>query len=163
MGHACPVCGTPQADARHLADHLAFTAMLGDADHEAYLDEHVPDWAERDPESLGAALAEDAPEAEFPQVFAASGDAAGHEDHEHGGHHHGEQPTEGGTESGGRPPAEIPDPDLDEDAREVLQEAREMTARMRGESADGGATGEGGTDEDGTEDGPAGDDGEREE
>jgi hypothetical protein len=161
MGHACPVCGTPQADARHLADHLAFTAMLGDADHESYLDEHVPDWVDRDPESLGAALAEDAPDAEFPQVFAASGDAAGDEGHEHGDSHHEHGPP-GEDGAAGRPRADVPDPELDEEAEEVLREAREMTARMRGEGEDSGATSDA-TDGGDAGDGTAGDDGEREE
>ena len=41
MGYACPVCDHPQADARHLANHLAFTALARGGDHEAWLDDAV--------------------------------------------------------------------------------------------------------------------------
>lgn len=69
MGYACPVCETPQQDAEHLANHLAFSAMLGHADHEEWLDDRVPEWGELDPETLGDRVADDAPDAEFPQAF----------------------------------------------------------------------------------------------
>ncbi|PSP70281.1 hypothetical protein BRC79_02495 [Halobacteriales archaeon QH_8_67_27] len=52
MGYACPVCDDPQADAEHLANHLAFTAMLRGDGHEAWLDDHVDDWADLAPEEL---------------------------------------------------------------------------------------------------------------
>jgi hypothetical protein len=69
MGYECPVCATPQADARHLANHLAFTAVLGDEAHEAWLDEHAPGWADAGEAELAPRVAEHAPEGEFPQVF----------------------------------------------------------------------------------------------
>jgi hypothetical protein len=39
MGYACPVCETPQQDAAHLADHLAFTAIVHTDDHESWLED----------------------------------------------------------------------------------------------------------------------------
>ncbi|MFC6771069.1 DUF5810 domain-containing protein, partial [Halorubrum pallidum] len=54
MGYACPVCETPQRDGEHLAHHLAFTAMLHGDDHAEWLDDHVADWADRDPDGLAA-------------------------------------------------------------------------------------------------------------
>jgi hypothetical protein len=132
MGYACPVCETPQADAEHLANHLAFTAVLGDADHERWLDEAVPDWADRDPEGLGAAVAELAPEAEDPRVFdAGSGTSApGEGEHEHGHEHDRGHGRDGGPRG---VPFAAEDPELDGDAEEVIAEARELTARMRGD------------------------------
>ena len=38
MGYACPVCEDPQSDATHLANHLAFTAMLRGGEHGEWLD-----------------------------------------------------------------------------------------------------------------------------
>lgn len=69
MGYACPVCEIPQQDETHLANHLAFAAMLGREGHEEWLDEHVPDWEEMGPEELGERAAAFAPEKEFETVF----------------------------------------------------------------------------------------------
>jgi len=69
MGYACPVCADPQADPGHLANHLAFTAMLGDADHEAWLDDHAPGWGEMGEADLAEAVVDHGAETEFPQVF----------------------------------------------------------------------------------------------
>ncbi|PSQ11142.1 hypothetical protein BRC93_06645 [Halobacteriales archaeon QS_5_70_15] len=69
MGYECPVCAAPQADARHLANHVAFTAVLGDEAHEAWLDEHAPGGADAGEAELAPRVAEHAPEGEFPQVF----------------------------------------------------------------------------------------------
>ena len=69
MGYACPVCETPQRDGEHLAHHLAFTAMLHGDDHEAWLDEHVPAWSERDPAGLAADVTTHAADAEYHEVF----------------------------------------------------------------------------------------------
>ncbi|MFD1587906.1 DUF5810 domain-containing protein [Halorientalis brevis] len=145
MGYACPVCDDPQADAEHLANHLAFTAMLGDADHEAWLDEHAPDWSERDADALSAIVTEHAEEKEYPQVFedtvdrrstssrTQSGDATDH-DHEHGrdpahersGALFDDEPQFAADAreraQGGR--------ELDADAERILEDAREMTERM---------------------------------
>lgn len=57
MEYACPVCGDPQVDRRHLANHLAFTALLRGGDHESWLDDRVPGWADRDEDALAEALA----------------------------------------------------------------------------------------------------------
>lgn len=65
MGYACPVCEEPQVDAEHLANHMAFTAILRGADHEDWLDEHVPEWGQQSPESLGPVVAADAEEVEL--------------------------------------------------------------------------------------------------
>lgn len=54
----CPVCDGPHPDGVHLANHLAFTAIGGERDHEAWLDEHVPDWGSMDPTTLGRRLVE---------------------------------------------------------------------------------------------------------
>lgn len=111
MGYACPVCAAPQVDAAHLANHLAFTALIHGDDHESWLDERVDDWGAMDPETLGPLVAEhaepvdvDAPESE----------------------------REGGRGRGGSPGVEQR---TDADAmsaqdRAVLEEARELTRRM---------------------------------
>jgi hypothetical protein len=70
MGYACPVCDDPQADATHLANHLAFTALTGGDDHEAWLDEHVPAWGQHGETELAAEVVDHADEREFPQVDA---------------------------------------------------------------------------------------------
>jgi hypothetical protein len=103
MGYACPVCEDPQADAGHLANHLAFTAMLHEGAHADWLDAHVTDWAEYDEAALAEAVVDHATETEYPQVFedttgeAPAGDHAdnphashGHGDHEHASHGHGD-------------------------------------------------------------------------
>jgi len=54
MGYACPVCDAPQVDGEHLANHLAFTAMLHDDAHAAFLDDHVDGWEDKTPGRLGA-------------------------------------------------------------------------------------------------------------
>lgn len=112
MGYACPVCGAPQRDAEHLADHLAFTALLHGADHEAFLDERVPDWADRGPEGLGADLVEYAPETEVEETT---------------GHDHGRDFEEHlAREAGyGR------DAGLNAAPDDVLERARDLTAEMR--------------------------------
>ncbi len=125
MGYACPVCGLPQRDASHLANHLAFTAIGGDDAHEEWLDGHVPDWGEHDPESLGSEVSEHAEEREVETVT--------EQRVAERGRHRGPQRT----------------PTLDPDAEEVLAEAEAMTREMIGGEDDGD-----GTDPDsGTEDG----------
>ena len=163
MGYACPVCSDPQADAGHLANHLAFTAMLGDDDHEAWLDEHVPAWAETGEAELADAVADLVDETEFPQLFEDT--AGGLEDgstdppgersgalfddadtrgesardtghgHDHGaGHDH--DLRDDARDRGGAVDTSGP---IDDEAAAVLEEARELTRRMyeEGES-DGG-------------------------
>ncbi|KAB7515949.1 hypothetical protein DM867_02060 [Halosegnis rubeus] len=138
MGYACPVCDDPQVDARHLANHLAFTAILGDDGHEAWLDEHAPDWAEEGEAELAERVREFAEEDEYPQVFedttggrsdresGRSGELFESEGHDHSGHDHGHAHDQ-----------ELPsqaDVEMDEDTQAVLEEARELTKEMLAES-----------------------------
>jgi hypothetical protein len=175
MGYRCPVCGDPQADGVHLANHLAFTAMVRGGEHEDWLDEHVPDWAARGEDGLAAAVTELADSAEYPQVFE---DTTGNHDHERGqahdhgeAHGHGEAHRHGEAHDHGRAgdaagvdslPVDVQAVDnveMDEEAAEMLAEAREMT-RERRSSADedtgaadesDGTDGPGGSDERGEE------------
>jgi hypothetical protein len=113
MGYACPVCATPQRDADHLANHLAFTAMLhGDA-HETWLDEHAPGWGEAGVDELAPVVVEYAEAADYDEVFEerVPEGAAGDHDHDHV---HGRRPTD----------------TADGDVQRVLAEAREMTRAM---------------------------------
>ncbi|MFC4551382.1 MULTISPECIES: DUF5810 domain-containing protein [Halorussus] len=145
MGYACPVCETPQSDAEHLANHLAFTAMLGDDDHEAWLDEHAPNWDEAGAAELAARVEEYAKEVGFPQVF----DDTTH-DHSHArrddeprpgdlfedeleranAHGRGSMASGLGDTAGARGGAGGGEA-LEPEAQEVLREAREMTREMR--------------------------------
>lgn len=130
MGYACPVCSDPQADAEHLANHLAFTAMLGDADHEAWLDEHAPDWAAADAEALASVVTEHADQQEFPQVFE---DTTDHDhdhdrdpDHERSGALFGDDAVAGEA----RERAERDRQALDDEAQEILEDAQELTREL---------------------------------
>jgi hypothetical protein len=157
MGYACPVCETPHPDGEHLANHLAFTALLGREDHEAWLAEHAPDWESMDPGELAATVTDGVPETEFPQVFDDTTDGHDH-DHEHG---QSFDPADQGAapanafasqrDARGRG-------DLDEEAAEVVEEARRMTEQMLDDERDDGAadTAEGDTDGDADDDGDAG-------
>jgi len=69
MGYCCPVCDVPQADGEHLANHLAITAMTHGEDHEDWLDEHAPGWADSGPEELAAIVVEHAEETEHETIF----------------------------------------------------------------------------------------------
>lgn len=126
MGYACPVCSTPQADGEHLANHLAFTAMLQGDEHEAWLDEYVPDWGEDDPESLAPRVTPHVEEEEFPQVF----DDTTHDGHDHSLEEHlGGQARHrgrGALASDGDDAEDVDDGDVDD----VLEEARRMTEAM---------------------------------
>ena len=134
MGYRCPVCETPQVDAGHLANHLAFTAMLHDDEHAGWLDEHVPRWGEMGEHDLAAVLADHCEEVDLSDVFddtavedptdpleERSGmlfdDDHGHELDE--AHRH-ERPEQ-------RPGRSAP---LDPEAQEILEEARAMTREM---------------------------------
>jgi hypothetical protein len=133
MGYACPVCETPQRDGEHLAHHLAFTAMLHGDDHEAWLDERVPDWNDRDPDGLAAEVTPHADDAEYHEVFEDTADRGrpdvdlGDHDHAgqagaahgHGGHDHA-RPTGGVDESGATDP----------ETEAALREARELTREL---------------------------------
>jgi len=139
MGYACPVCSDPQADAGHLANHLAFTAILGDADHETWLDEHVPEWDGMGESELAAVVTDYVEETEFPQVFedtvgspedpddpleersGALFEESGH-GHDHGDHDHGHGAP-------GDPVVDASEP-ADAETEASLEEAREMTREM---------------------------------
>jgi hypothetical protein len=116
---SCPVCGEPQADPVHLADHLAFVALLDEEDHRAWLEEHAPGWAESGTEELAAQVAEKVPEADVEV------DTTEPEPHDHGQEH-------GHHGADGRESAE--NPDLDPETRDVIEEARRLTREMRGET-----------------------------
>ncbi|MEF8851197.1 MAG: DUF5810 domain-containing protein [Haloarculaceae archaeon] len=138
MGYACPVCGDPQADGEHLANHLAFTALLGDADHEDWLDDHAPDWGETDPAELADRVTDHADEREFPQVFEdTTGDSHAH-DHDEGGRAGGvpEDAAPGGVAH----PTELFDDDGERTPSDVLAEARELTERRRTNAGDAAST-----------------------
>jgi hypothetical protein len=121
MGYACPVCETPQSDGEHLANHLAFAAILGDLDHESWLDEYAPGWDEEGPDELAPRITEYADEKEYPQVFEDTVHDHGH-DHGHGsGGLEDELQQAGGY---GR------DATMGADAQQIMAEARQMTERM---------------------------------
>lgn len=178
MGYECPVCATPQADARHLANHMAFTAVLGDEDHEAWLDDHAPGWADSGEAELAPRVAEHAPEGEFAQAFEDTAGGLGEDDstdppgersgvlfddeaHTHADgddHDHGHgiplDPDRAGESTHGDRTSHLAgagtDPaELDEETREVLEEAREMTREMLAEEpGDGSEVPEGDVDAD---------------
>jgi hypothetical protein len=115
MGYECPVCGDPQADAGHLANHLAFTALTSGGDHEAWLDDHVESWGEMGETELAEAVVDHAAETDFPQVFEESGVA----DHDHDDGHPSVKAAR-----------ERADRELSDDDAEVLAEARDLTREM---------------------------------
>jgi hypothetical protein len=114
MGYACPVCDVPQQDGEHLADHLAFTAMTNGGEHEVWLDEHVPGWGSSGPDDLGPRVVEYAEETTYETVF---------EDTVHD-HAFGDGTLD--RSDGQRAGASR----LDDEARAIVEEAREMTREM---------------------------------
>jgi hypothetical protein len=138
MGYACPVCEVPQVDGRHLANHVAFTALTGDSAHEDWLDAHVPGWGELGENELAGELVDHAEEADVETVF-----------------------EESGVDAPAPDRRTVPDAALDEDTEHVLAEAMEYTRQMA-EGAEGeGAKGEDGEGEDeaepGSDDDPSAD------
>lgn len=170
MGYACPVCEDPQADAGHLANHLAFTALLHEGAHADWLDAHVPDWADHDEDALAEAVVEHATETEYPQVFedttgeAPAGDHADHPhaDHDHASHGHGDDVHTHGAPSddshGGDPfdappeayGVETPEGADPAEQTNIMKQARELTERRR---SDGDGDSDGDTDADADESG----------
>jgi hypothetical protein len=148
MGYACPVCGEPQLDADHLADHLAFQALTHGDDHESWLDEHVPHWAAGGTDELAPRVADLAAEAEYEVAFE---DTTGH-DHDHGDevydpdlqgephHGHGSEPPRPHGRGPGQERAGVGSrsADLDPATREIVRNARELTREML-TAADAGA------------------------
>jgi len=147
MAYRCPVCDTPQVDAEHLANHLAFTAVIRGDGHEDWLDEHAPGWGEENPGTLAPKVDEAVPEVEVPAFDEA------HEDHGHGGRledelaqgggHRG--PGAGDAPAGGRG-------DRTDEAAGVMEEARRLTERMYGLDEDGEGGEESGDDADAADD-----------
>ena len=111
MGYECPVCGVEEADDEHLANHVAFTALVRGGDHEAWLDDHVPDWGDRDPDSLAPDVIPHATETDSEPTTELHGHS----------HDHDVPSSEHGGSAGGDPP---------EVAGDVLEEARELTEAM---------------------------------
>jgi hypothetical protein len=148
MGHACPVCETPHPDAEHLANHLAFTAMLGDDDHEAWLDDHAPGWQEEGEDELAERVAEYAKEVGFPQVFDDTSPDHRHDDEPRGGdlfedeleraNARGRGSMAGGAGPHGTGAGAGGAGALDGDAQRILQEAQEMTEQMLGDEGEDG-------------------------
>ena len=141
MGYACPVCDDPQADARHLANHLAFTAILGDDAHEAWLDDHAPGWADEGESELAERIADEAEQREYPQVFedttggtregARSGELF--ESEGHAGHDHldaGPAPEASDHTPADAVPHEQAEAPRDPETEAILDEARALTREM---------------------------------
>jgi hypothetical protein len=152
MGYACPVCETPQADARHLANHLAFTAMVRGGDHEEWLDEHLPEWNEAGEAELAERVTAFAEEEDYPQVFEDTVNPAGehqHDDersgklfeesvghgHENASHAHGEDAI---PHEMNRPPQRP----RDDETEAIYEEARELTEAMLADDGDSSTEGE---------------------
>lgn len=145
MAYACPVCAFPQADPTHLAHHLAFTAMTGDDEHAAWLDEHAPGWGEDGPDALAQRVLPHADEVDGPGAATDAG-----EDHDHG------EVSSPGDEPVPDHPSSVPDAAgrfQADDVDDVLREARDITrARRRdGDESDGDDQRAGGDEPDGGE------------
>jgi hypothetical protein len=112
MAYSCPVCDAVEADAEHLANHLAVTASLRKGDHAAWLDEHAPGWPNHSPSELATTVSEHAEERSVET------NAGIHE-------HHEETSTHGlGVER-----RDDPVPQRDAETARILREARELTER----------------------------------
>lgn len=124
MGYECPVCESVQVDGGHLANHIAFTAMIHNDEHEAWLDEHAPGWSSQTEEELAETVLTHAAESEFPDLtdtmdFTESAQEHDH-DNEHTNHSHN------GHGNGARGSTA-----LDQEAREILEDAKELTEKRR--------------------------------
>lgn len=115
MGYRCPVCDVEEADAKHLANHLAVTASLGRRDHEAWLEEHAPEWADCGPEELGEIVAEYAPTVETPEFDE---------------HDHDRARPSGFEDDLARQTRQRGRGSMTAETEQVLREARELTERM---------------------------------
>ncbi|MFC7070353.1 DUF5810 domain-containing protein [Halobaculum lipolyticum] len=146
MGYACPVCETPQRDGEHLANHLAFTAMLRNDDHEDWLDEHVDDWGDRTPADLASVVTEHASETAYDEVFEDTTGGGPSHDHSHGaGASHGgsgRPDVSGGGAMDGAAEAVV-----DDAVESVLEEAQELTEEMYGLDGDASENDDGAADD----------------
>ncbi len=122
MGYACPVCHAPQADGEHLANHLAFSALLGHEDHAAWLDEHAPGWDDDGPDELAERVTPHADEVEYPEVFEDTTEGAAPD------------VSEDLLQSGGHAGPVEPGPET----QRVIEEARELTRRRRDDEDESG-------------------------
>lgn len=144
MGYECPVCGVPQADGGHLANHMAFTALVHEGDHEAWLDETVPGWSEEGETELAAVLTEQVEQvetAEYPQVFEDTTTDGHHEHaHEHDQERSGELFDSGSGNQRGQRHQRIgsQSPALDGEAQAVLERARQLTDERLSDDNDQG-------------------------
>jgi hypothetical protein len=143
MGYACPVCTDPQADATHLANHLAFTALARGGDHEDWLDEHVPEWDSMNEETLGEELVGMADDADYPQVFEDTTDQGHGHDHQHD-HDHGRGTQDISDAMLSEAESALAEEDV-ETPDDVMAEARELTRKRRERGASDASTSEEGT------------------
>lgn len=123
MGYTCPVCGAPQADGEHLANHLAITAMTHGEDHEDWLDDHATDWRDCSPEELAERATAYAEETDYETVFEdTTGDGRGRfED---------ELQRQVGGQTGGRGDLTGRHDGPTGDTEAALEEARKLTEQM---------------------------------
>ena len=138
MGYACPVCEDPQADGEHLANHLAFSALLGRTDHESWLNEHAPDWDEGSPTELAERVTPHVEEVDYPDPVVEPADGESEltpPDPE---------PFAAGTQPGAatQPGAGMGQSSLDPTTREAIEEARELTRQRRANAEPGAADGD---------------------
>lgn len=114
MALACPVCDRHQADAEHLANHLAIMASLHGDDHESWLVANSPDWTDLTPEELGAVVRTHAEKVSDPRSDTELTEDAPKFDLGSG--------RDGEFDPAGRR--------MDRETKRILSEARELTERM---------------------------------
>jgi hypothetical protein len=157
MGYLCPVCGDPQADGTHLANHLAVTALVHGREHEAFLEERVPGWAEMGAAELSEHVTGEAEQAEFPQVFEDT--THDHDEHGHGHDHDGEPREHGHNRPDIDPQVDVgATGEMDEETAAIIERARELTRQRRANAenergSDGESDGENERGSDGESDG----------
>ncbi|POG55390.1 DUF5810 domain-containing protein [Haloferax marisrubri] len=135
MGYACPVCDAPQRDETHLANHLALQAIVHGDDHETWLDEHAPEWADLNADSLGPLVSDLAEEREFDEVFEDTVDRTGGRghNHAHGQEHDHDIPDRQAQPFGGSGGSQS----LSGDAARIFEQAQSLTREMYEEGEDG--------------------------
>jgi membrane-associated HD superfamily phosphohydrolase len=134
MGYACPVCEAPQQDAAHLADHLAFTAIVHHDDHESWLEEHVGDWGQYGTDDLAEIVVELATSVKYDQVF----EDTVHRQHGRQMHDNSHHTTSAGDEVEIGTMTETMETQMDEETQTVINEARKLTAQMIHTEDEGG-------------------------